>query len=213
MNNQIFTLSQEFNHSEDTGSDGTVVKTMLKSNKNLDFLYSRYEENKDIFPNCIFIQSNFKIILKYDFPLIDPRIFVISKKMKEILNLPIKDILEIPVTLIDDTYFGQLFDENKYLLPDVPINDGFTSIVFKNSIDVMDYEKSVYLQSIMDETKIGSIRKMVIKEPVGGFLPIFKVLNDYTNVYVTEKTKESLEANEIKGCVFEPVEVVPYLCE
>lgn len=213
MKNKIFKLHQEFNHSEDTGADGFVIKSMFKSNKSIDFIYSRYEEYKNLLPTYIYIQSNFNIILKYDFPLIDPRVFVLSKEMLKLLSLDEAEIHEIPVILIDDTYFGKLFDENNNLFTEVPANTNYTSLVFKNSMDVMDYEKSVYTPSIIDPSKIGYISKMVIQEPLSGFKPIFKVKNDYTNVYVNQEMKNILEVNDIKGCVFEPVEVTPYDAE
>lgn len=54
------------------------------------------------------------------------------------------------------------------------------------------------------------VSKYVFKEPKDGFPPLFRVFEKPSSIFISEEAKKVLEANNIKGCIFEEVEVTSY---
>lgn len=213
MKKQVFKIRPEYDHSGDTGFDGTVIELEnMRDTKYLDFYYQNYSLYQNKLPNMIFIQANFSVIFNYDLPFVNPKIPIFSNRMFHLLNnLGQNEMLEIAIILISDTYFGQIFnnDNLRQLLPSVPTNEDYTSVVFKENLDFLDNDKSTFEAGILDPT-IKIVSKHIMKEPKDGFPPIFREKHNIVDIFVSEEAKNVLEANNIKGCVFEPVEVTPY---
>jgi len=213
MKKQVFKIHPEYNHSGDTGFDGTVIELEnMKDTKYLNFYYQNYALYKNRLPTKVFIQANFSIIFNYDLPFVNPKIPIFSNRMFHLLNnLGKNEMLELPVILISDTYFGQIFDNDnpQQLLPSVPTNMDYTSIVFKENIDFLDNDKSTFEDGIIDPT-IKIVSNHIMKEPKAGFPPIFREKHNIVDIFVSEEAKKVIEASDIKGCVFVPVEVTPY---
>ncbi|GLR20212.1 hypothetical protein [Portibacter lacus] len=158
----------------------------------------------------IIFQANFNVIDQIDFPLTDMRILIMSKSMLEsIEGISSFKYHTIPVKMIDDTYLGSRFDSNGILKDDVPIIDKFRIVQILEFSELIDDEASHFKES---KAIPGFKRysKIVVQEPKEGFPSIFKLKNNTSKTYVPEETKLTLEAAEIKGCIFEDVEVLPY---
>jgi hypothetical protein len=70
--------------------------------------------------------------------------------------------------------------------------------------DVFDWEKSIYQQSEISKraNSPGHVREFVLKEPKGGFPPIFRLKESPITVFISAKAREALKLAGIKGYGF-----------
>ncbi len=150
-------------------------------------------------PEKITFVAEPELLSKTDFPHMeyDVRSWpIMSGRMVEIL-LSVRDFPHqiIPISVID--FMGD------------PIECDYVILHLGQLSDLMDMEESIYVkdQSIIDpsQTIIGSIKKLRLKEPEGGFPPIFRVKWDEVLLYVSSEAKDALEAAGIKGLSFSRV--------
>ncbi len=90
--------------------------------------------------------------------------------------------------------------------PPPKLNRDYVLLQLLELSDVLDLDKSVYTLSNYayepEITFIGNVQEEVLKEPVGGFPPIFRVKDKKIPIYVSAKAKEALEAANIQGLDF-----------
>jgi hypothetical protein len=143
-------------------------------------------------PKKISIVAEPELLSKTDYPNIEYVQFwpIMSRRMVETL-LSVRDFPHqiIPVTFKD--FVGK------------PIECDYVILHLSQLSDVLDMEESIYIkkQSIIDPSKtiIGSIEKLRLKEPEGGFPPIFRVKWGKVPLYVSSEAKAALESAGIKG--------------
>ena len=73
--------------------------------------------------------------------------------------------------------------------------------------DALDFDASEYTPVPDRPDRARVIKRLVLREPAGGFPPIFKIKQKASSLFITEKTREALESNGIVGCVFSEVAV------
>jgi hypothetical protein len=143
-------------------------------------------------PEKISVVAEPELLSKTDYPNIEYVHFwpIMSRRMVEAL-LSVKDFPHqiIPVTFKD--FLGNLIECDYVILHLGQLSD------------VLDMEESIYIekQSIIDPSQIiiGDIEKLRLKEPEGGFPPIFRVKWDEVSLYVSSEAKAALEAAGIQG--------------
>jgi hypothetical protein len=143
-------------------------------------------------PEKITLVAEPALLSKTDFPHIEYTCFwpIMSRRMVEVL-LSVGDFPHqiIPITVTD--FLGD------------PIECDYVILHLKQLSDVMDMEESIYIkkQSRIDpsQTIIGTIEKLRLKEPEGGFPPIFRVKWNQVSLYVSSEAKDALEAAGIQG--------------
>lgn len=67
--------------------------------------------------------------------------------------------------------------------------------------DVFDWENSIYQQSELSK-QVGSpghVREFVLKEPTGGFPPVFRLQESPTTLFISAEAREALKKAGIKG--------------
>jgi len=205
MENLAFILNWDFNHSEDPGRDAFC----WNKQKYLDIAGDMYSTTRKFsLSETIYFQANFDLIPYYDYPWTDLRIPILSKKMLNIL-LSIKEFefRSFPIVMIDFKYLDYPFVKSEQLKSDVPTNYDYVTIQIMNYSDFFDYKNSAYEIFL---SSVSYTSKVVLKYPIEGFPPIF-ILKESSFIFVSKDAKEALEANGIKGCIFEPVEVTPIL--
>jgi hypothetical protein len=121
---------------------------------------------------------------------------VMSKKMAEVL-LSVGDFPHqiIPVTFVDHL--------------DEPIEDEYVILHLTELSDFFDLDKSIYTREPLERdpshTIICDIEKLVLKEPVNGFPPMFRVKWTSVDLFVSAEAKTALEAAGIKGLSFSTI--------
>jgi hypothetical protein len=150
--------------------------------------------------------------LETDYPVVDDDLVVMSNRMISILSstkgLNVKLFSTI---LLDDTYIvDNRFDDDGNLKPEIPVITDFSLIQIMDILKVFDFEMSDFRPLKSNPDFPGIVKKMVLREPRGGFPPIFRLFEKPTTVVISEVVKEELTKHGIKGCVFETVAVTPY---
>lgn len=111
--------------------------------------------------------------------------------------------------MLEDTYLDDVYDKKGNLKADVKRNDDYRILTLIDREDCFNYELSDFLPSELDPKKLGLIKKYVLNYSES--LPtIFRINESPSKIFVTDKAKEALESNNIKGCLFEEVEVTSY---
>ncbi|MCT4616430.1 MAG: hypothetical protein N4A49_16365 [Marinifilaceae bacterium] len=200
---RVYRLEFDYDHSGDSERDAyhipfkddAIISGLLMSPKYADI------------PDKIFFQANFNMIPLYDYPLTDLNIPIFSKRMMKVIEtFGSFEYRKVDVIMIDDTYSNKLFDSNGDILSDVPINIDYISIQLKTRFDCVDYEKTIFKKFNSQPNKLGLVRKLVLKDLSVNYPPIFRINEKPSSLFVSAEAKEALEAANIKGCVFEPVE-------
>lgn len=79
--------------------------------------------------------------------------------------------------------------------------DNFIFLHLLECIEAIDYEKSIYYEDLIPK----EIQQYALKEPSGGYPPLFRVKNASLTWFVSAEAKEALEAADIKGVRFIPL--------
>lgn len=213
MESKVYVLSWDISHSEDPEYDAFCwqkeIHLELKTKLAMDNEW--FKKWKQELPNILYFHANFEMIPKYDFPYTDLSLPVMSKKMLNIIeSINYFDKILIPVVMIDFTHLEYPFTNTGILNDSLNFNNDYCILYLTTHISLFDYSHSDYKVSKYNEGGVSFVRKLVIRESSVGFPPIFRLSEYPTLLLISSETKEALEANDIKGCVFEPVEVTPY---
>lgn len=202
--NNVYKLSHDYNHSGDSEIDAKVIE-FEGSSKLPYYLIDVKTYSLNVLPSRIYCQANLSLIPDYDYPLTDMEIPIMSLKMLEILeSVNTFDYYRIPVIMLNDTCLD-LIPEGIDRIPQI---DSFFSIRLNEINDgFFDYEKSDFKMSRRLEGQIGRIKKIVLKRPDHGFPTLFRISETPSTLFISYEAKEALEAANIKGCVYEEVEV------
>lgn len=203
----VYKLDWDYGHSGDTERDAFHI-AFKDDDKIMHYFASPGIYNKELLPPEILFQANFNLVPYYDYPLTDLQIPIMSLRMYDILNnLDLEEHHTIPVIMIDDTYLGERFISDGSLSTETPINRDYIALRLSLLRDYFDRERSEYRPLRSNPDALGRIKKLVLKEPPSGFPSAFRVDVVSSSLFISQAAKESLEANNIKGCVFEEVEV------
>lgn len=200
-----YILKHDFTHSGDPERDAFHVPFQYSDRASTIFLNPKY---KDKLPNLIYFQANFNLIPEFDYPLTDLNIPVMSDRMLEVLKvIGAFESFEVPVVMFDDTFLGDRFNSDGSLNLEVERVESYQALVIMNRESVFDFDNSEFTPSTIDPSKPGVISRVVLRKPENGFLPIFRIPETPSTLFVSQEAKEALELAGIKGCVFEEVEV------
>jgi hypothetical protein len=201
---KIYKLKQDFEHSGDSEKDAFHIPFEHSDKASVIFLNKKYISK---LPERIYFESNFNLIPKYDYPLTDLRIPIMSDKLIQLVkSIGKPPIIEVPVVMLDDTYLKPKFDNNGELKADVNFVDSYKAIMLTERYDCFDKKKSDFEPSELNPSKPGYINKLVIKSSDQVLPPIFRINESPSTLLVTEILKDKIQDVGIRGCVFEEVE-------
>lgn len=208
---RIFKLKLDTQRTGDPEYD--AVQINLKEFNNVPFYFlDPNTYSIDRIPKLLYYDANFEYIPKYDFPFTDSGIFTVSKKVKEVLYQFVEfKFYEVPVVMLDNTFLEKRFDDEGTLNQSITVNLDYVALRFPELKSYFDFDKSIYRIPSYNPNGVRGIKKMVLKEPKNGFPIIFRTKESASTVFVSEELKNELENVNVKGCVFEEVEVSPYI--
>ena len=126
-----------------------------------------------------------------DYPYIKENWPIMSRKMLDIL-LAVGDFPHqvIPVVM------RNVFDD-----PPIEEFHNFVAVQLLEHLDAFDWDKSVYTlkKGRSGITYASSVKKLVLREPEGGFPPLFRIDQVETRLFVSRNAKIALEAANIQG--------------
>jgi proteasome lid subunit RPN8/RPN11 len=158
-------------------------------------------------PERIEFQGIFDFIDRTDYPYNDVDWPIMSKRMLEVLQ-SVGDFAhkDYPIVITN----AEEGEERKY---DSERYD-YVVIQLLEALDVFDWEKSIYHRDPEPPHFLSSldIEKVVLKKPEGGFPPLFCLDDSAPNaslpsdLYLSAKAKQALDAAGIKGIDYRPSE-------
>jgi hypothetical protein len=130
------------------------------------------------------------ILQTTDYPYVAPTLPIMSKRMLEVLlsvgNFPHK---AFPAIIKSQSEPALEYDR-------------FVAVHLLEHLDIFDWDNSEYQMNSLFPEFIQDVRQLVLKEPIGGLPPIFRIQNYETLLYVSAKSRAALEQAEIKGVEF-----------
>ncbi len=153
-------------------------------------------------PRPVLFEANFNVTRQSDYPCNDGNWPIMSRPMLAVLR-GLGDIPHrlIPVRLVDREAIGaDRYLPDGSLRPEV-IDDRFAAVQLTEHIDVVDWEHSTFTPSRLDPT-MGYFDKLVLREPVGGLPPLFRIAYDASMLLVSAKARRALEEAGIRGITF-----------
>jgi hypothetical protein len=116
----------------------------------------------------------------------------------------------IPMRIFDyslEDRVGQYIRQNHF--PPEVCNQDYVVLQLLDFTDAVDAELSEYKQYGPSDMFPPSIIRMVLREPVGGFPPVFCIPQEFRyNLFVSRQAKQALEDAGIRGLEFLPQEGV-----
>lgn len=202
---KVYELNWEFDHLVDMNQDCSVVPFDGLE----DFRFQLGGVDVYTPKNEIILQGNFNVIPQNtDYPIVDIGIPLMSKKMIFLIeDTGQVKLNKIDSIIIDDTFLGEIYDNTVNFSSDIRKNNDYQFVQVTDYLEAFDYDNSIFKSLRSNPEKIGIINKLVLKEPIQGFPPIFRIAEKPSMLFVSESTRKALESNGIKGCIFNEIEV------
>ncbi len=204
---KVYLLKRDTFRKGDLDYDAYFIKFKDSGKLSYYLLNSEMYKNQDL-PDKVLFRANFNVLVENDYPLTNLNIPVMSENMftcfKQTNTVEFKII---DLIMIDDTFLGDIYNSNDELTDDMPMMNNYVSFsILEKFKDYLNLEKSDYRPSRTDPKIPSKIRNYVLNEPETGFPSIFRLKYSPSSLFISEEAKETLESNNIKGCVFEEVE-------
>ncbi len=166
----------------------------------------RINENLNL-PNPVIFDAVGAAIQNIDYPYMDTAWPIMSKRMLDTLLLTgdfryrAYSVLMVDCEQIYDEALGR--DANS----GIEFHD-FSAIHVLENLDIFDWENSVYERSTKKPDSLRSCEKIVLKEPMQGFPPLFRITTVplRTDLFISAEARSALEVANIKGVTFRYLE-------
>jgi hypothetical protein len=139
-----------------------------------------------------------KRLPKTDFPYNNPGFPLMSKRMLEVLcsvgELPHK-LIPTRIFFYDLEYEIEEYLNQQNLDPEL-CNEDYFAVQLLEHIDVADPERCTYEPSYDGSIQIN---KLVLREPLEGFPPLFRVKGDPFGLFTSPEAKQALDVAGIKS--------------
>ena len=202
---KLYKLKLDFKITEELNYDAVIIPTE-KSNNYRQYFLNPNLYDKERLPKEIKFKTNYETQLDTDFLFTDSRLFIISKKIIDIISnfANIKFTL-IPIVLINDTTLEKKIENEKER-----INIDYFAIRFENLDSYFDSKHSDYIPTRTNPNLPSRINKLVLKEPFDGFPNLFRTKEKVSEIFITEFLKNKIEGSNVKRCVFEDAYFTPF---
>lgn len=191
----------------------------IKSNEKFDARLLRFpgwesivgwkltRENK--LPDEIVFEADFRVTCMSDYPVNDVNWPLMSGRMLDVL-LSLNDFPHraIPVRFVDETVPVPKRRDSKGLLRSDIVDDRFVAVQLTEHLDVFDWERSEYEADTLFPEEVGIIRKLVLKEPMQDFPPLFRISAKSSYLFVSAAAKQRLEQEKMQGMVFWTLDMI-----
>jgi hypothetical protein len=151
-------------------------------------------------PSRIYFEANFAALGQTDFPVNNVTWPLMSRRMADALlavgRFPHR---LVPVVMLDDTVpSDKRFDASGEPLPGVA-NFDYVVLQVLEHLDAFDWERSEYRPHRRLPGRVAEVNKLVLKEPPGGFPPVFRLAVKSSYLFVSATAKQALDKAGITG--------------
>ena len=196
--NKNYVLSWDTSHLIDVDTDAWLVKFPDSENIRLS-LFKEYD-----LPERIEFDAIFDVIQTSDFPINDVSWPLMSKKMlNTLLDVGNFSHKAIPVVMVDCQVISY---ENSVAKRSEKEDHRFVAVQLLEHLDAFDWEKSVYEAHPRLPNRVSFIKKLVLKEPSGGFPPLFRLSVRPSPLFVSGEARAALEQEGIQGVIYQDLE-------
>lgn len=203
---KIFKLVLNLSRENDLIYDATL-RTFDGSEKLRYYFLDPNMYSTDLIPETLFFDADFKLLSDFDFPFTDSRIFIINRKVKNVIDRFIDFKFHVvPITMFDETFLDDRFDADGKINSSVPINNEFVALRFPELKSYFDFENSEYRVPKHNPKGVRGIKKIVLTEKEHKFPAIFSTREKATTIFVREDLKLAIENVGFTGCTFEQIE-------
>ncbi|MEM9526126.1 MAG: hypothetical protein AAGA31_05925 [Bacteroidota bacterium] len=204
---EVYKLLLDTRRPGDTEYDAVILPNG-ESNKWRYYFLNPHLYPESLLPAEVSFLANFQYLHDRDCLFTDSGLFVVRKRLVDLFtSIDGLKYLKVPCLMIDDTYFGERYDECNELHAEVPVNKAFYALRFSSVGNYFDPVNSVFRPMRSNPNMPGRIKRLFLKAPKEGFPPIFRTQEQISSLFVTRVVKDLIEKNKIKGCYFEEVEV------
>lgn len=201
--NRIFTLKVD--HSQSIDDIPNIHKINLEDYQDLSQVLA---SEKYSFSGSIIARANILQLQNFDFITNDLNIPIFSRKVIDLTQIDnVNEIALIPLHLVDDTYLKS-FSKEDVLNKKLQVNEEFYSLKFIKQLDCCNRDFSTFRKLRSKPNEIGILKKPVLNTPDFGFPNIFRIKESISYLFVSERVKNTIELNDLKGFVFEEVETI-----
>jgi hypothetical protein len=146
----------------------------------------------DRFPQVDFLRGS------PDWPIMSKRMLYVLRSVGDFPHQA------IPMRIFDYSLENKVSDYLKQEeLPPEVCNQDYVALQLLEATDAIDTQLSEYEQFNPNNIIPPRITRLVLREPVGGFPPIFRLARDFSSyVYVSPQAKQALEDAGIRGLQF-----------
>jgi hypothetical protein len=161
-------------------------------------------------PERIVFLANMKVVRNSDYPVNDCNWPLMSTEMRGVLSAvgPLPGHREIPVVMLDAKLpvTKQASAPGQYR-PEA-IDTRFAAVQLLEQTDAFDWEASVYVRHDELPNRVKRVQKLVLKEPPGGFPPLFRLSAYPSSLFVSAAARASLEGAGIKGPIYQTLDYI-----
>lgn len=199
MDSPAYALWHDPTHLKGKGDDAILVPFEGK-----EYACAWMGTERVVVPEPVRFEANFKVTRQSDYPCNDVNWPIMSPRMIEVLR-GVGDFPHrlIPVRLVDRAALGRArYLPDGSLRPEV-VDDRFAAVQLTEHLDVVDWERSIFEQDqIAPTVTFYSFDKLVLREPIGGFPPLFRVPEKKSLLLVSAQARRALEDAGIVGITF-----------
>ena len=199
---RIYRLDRNLDHLIDNSEvDGWLRESALPNAPD-ESAFWRIKEDLNL-PNPVIFDVIGDIFEIIDYPSLDIDWPIMSKRMLDTL-LSVGDFRHktYPLLMVDceQVYNEELGrDTNSGI-----VYENFFAVHVLEDLDIFDWENSIYERDPEAPHILESIEKLILKEPPGGFPPLFRVITSHlkARLYVSAEARTALETEGIRGIDF-----------
>jgi hypothetical protein len=199
-------LSRDFSHLVDVESDA-FLKRFPGWENIAGWLLTRQHP----VPEPVYFEADFETLAWNEFPSNDVRWPLMSKRMLDVLlatgSFPHR---LIPVIMLDYRLkWDERFGPDGTPKPEAA-DYRFAAVQLTEHLDAFDWDRSEYQRDPDLPDQTAGISKLVLKEPAGGFPPLFRLAAAPGSLFVSAAAGRALKDAGIRGVRFDPLESVLY---
>jgi hypothetical protein len=160
-------------------------------------------------PDKIYFEANVKTLALTEYPTTDVAWPIMSSRMLQILtSLGNFKHRIVPVIMLDKKLpAGKRLDADGNPLPKAA-NTDYSVLQLLEQCDCFDRDRSEFKLSTVIPDRISEISKLVLKEPVDGFPPIFRLEVKASYLFVSAEARQALEQAGITGVEFRTIDKI-----
>ena len=146
------------------------------------------------------MEGTLGLIEGVDYLHTEPNLPIMSRRMLYVLNSVGEFPHQVIPVSIEDDVASSVY--NPYQRSGKVNTTDYVAVQILENLNVFDYEKSIYRLDEQFPGNIRRIKRMILKEPKGGFPPLFRIPEERLNFFVSPQAKLLLEEAGITGVRF-----------